>query len=309
METYDQRVSMEMGCLFFGESEKSFFKFEDLEKNRRISKPIYPSEYYALIKDSSFKFPLKKDGEIRLLSCDIATMEGKENDASAYSMIRLIPNNKGYDRYISYMESMTGGHTVTQAVRIRQLFEDLDCDYLVLDTQNVGTAVYDQLTQPLVDRERNTEYEPWTCINDEKMAARCSYPNAPKIVYSIKATAQLNSDCAVTLRDGLRRGKVKMLVPENEGREYLRGLKGYSSLPVEQQAKYENTYVQITLLVNEMINLEGETVNNLIKLKEPSGKRKDRYSSVSYGNYIASELERSLLTFEEYDDEDELVYY
>ncbi|MMZ71731.1 hypothetical protein D1872_352850 [compost metagenome] len=59
-----------------------------------------------------------------------------------------------------------------------------------------------------------------------------------------------------------------------------------------------------------MINLEGErTDSGLVKVKEPSGKRKDRYSSVSYGNYIASELERKLLKVDEYDDDDELVYY
>jgi hypothetical protein len=301
--------SMEMECLYFGESEKAFFKFEDLERNRRIHKPIYPREFYSLIKDNNFKYEPKKEGEIRLLSCDIAGMAGKENDASAYSIFRLIPNAKGYDRHIVYMESMVGGHTVTQAIRIRQLFDDFDCDYVVLDTQNMGLGIFDQLIIPLYDKERNKEYEPWNCINDDKMAERCTYPYAKKIIYSIKGNAQFNSECAIILRDGLKRGKVKLLVSELDGREFLKSLKGFDSLPIEQQVKFEAVYLQITLLVNEMINLEGErTDNGLIRLKEPKSKRKDRYSSITYGNFIASELERSLFIESNHDDYNYFIY-
>lgn len=302
--------SMEMECLFFGESEKAFFKYEDLEKNRKLPKAIYPKEMYGLIKDTNFKYEPKKDGEIRLLTCDIAGMAGKENDASAYSLIRLIPTLKGYERQVSYMESMIGGHTVTQAVRIRQLFDDLDCDYLVLDTQNFGLGIFDQLVLPLYDRERKVEYEPWTCINDERMAERCTYQNAPKKIYSIKGNPQFNSECAVLLRDAFKRGSIKLLVNETEGREYLRKLKGFDSMPTEQKAKYESVYIQISLLINEMINLEGERLDSgLIRLKEPKSKRKDRYSSITYGNYIANELERGLLKQTEIDEDDELVYF
>lgn len=301
---------MEMECMFFGESEKAFFKFEDLEKNRRINKPIYPKEYYSLIKDKTFQYELKKDGELRLISCDIAGMAGKENDASVYSIIRLLPNSKGYDRHIVYMESIVGGHTTSQALRIRQLYDDFDCDYLVLDTQSMGLGVFDQLVQPLFDKDRNKEYEPWTCINDDRMAERCTFQNAPKIIYSIKGNQSFNSECAILLRDGLKRGKVRLLASEMDGKEYLKRLKGFDSLPIEVQAKFESVFLQTTALVNEMINLEGERNDSgLIKLKEPKSKRKDRYSSITYGNYIANELERVLLKADEIDIDDELVYY
>lgn len=289
--------SMEMEALWFGESEKAFFKFEDLEKNRKLPKPMYPREYYSLIKDASFKYESKRNGEIRLLSCDIAGMSGKENDASVYTVFRLIPTSRGYERQIVYMESLEGGHTVTQAIRIRQLFDDFECDYLVLDTQNIGLGVFDQLTQPLYDKERNKEYEPWSCINDEKMAERCTYPNASKIIYSVKGNPQLNSECAVLLRDAFKRGNIKLPVNEMEGREILRKLKGFENLPIEMQTKFESAYIQITLLINEMINLESEQSDSgLIKLKEPRSRRKDRYSSVTYGNYIATLLEREYLS-------------
>ncbi|MGG2091252.1 terminase family protein [Bacillus sp. S13(2024)] len=302
--------SMEMEALWFGESEKAFFKFEDLEKNRKLPSPLFPPEYYDLIKDSSFKFESKKPGEIRLISNDIAGMAGKDNDASVYTILRLMPTKNGYDRHIVYMESLVGGHTVSQAVRIRQLFDDYDCDYIVLDTQNLGLGIYDQLCSPLYDKDRNKEYEPFSCVNDEKMAERCVYPNAPKLIYSIKGNAQLNSEIAVSFRDGFKRGKIKLPVNEMEGREFLKKYKGYNLLPEETKSKFISGYVQITLLINEMINLEAEyNDNRQVKLKEPKSKRKDRYSSASYGNYVASLLERKLTRQDEVEDDDSLVYF
>ena len=193
------------------------------------------------------------------------------------------------------MESMVGGHTTTQAIRIKQLFDDFDCDYLVLDTQNMGLGIFDQLVQPLFDKDRNIEYEAWDCINDPKMQDRCMVQNAPKVIYSVKGNQQFNSDCAVLLRDNLKRGKFKLLVDDREGREYLINLRGFMALPIEEQVKFEIPYKQTSALINEMVNLEYELVNNMIRVKEARSRRKDRYSSVSYGNHFASELERDLL--------------
>lgn len=245
-----------------------------------------------------------------MISNDIAGMAGKDNDASVYTVFRLIPNSNGYDRHIVYMESIVGGHTGSQATRIRQLFEDYACDYIVLDTQSIGLGVYDALCQPLYDKERAKEYEPLSCINDEKMAERCTYQNAEKLIYSIKGNAQLNSEIAVLLKDGFKRRKIKIPINENEGREYLKRFKGYEALPEETKAKFISSYVQITLLINEMINLEAEyNDNGQVKLKEPKSKRKDRYSSVAYGNYVATLLERKLNKQTEYDTDDDLVYF
>ncbi|GLO66144.1 terminase large subunit domain-containing protein [Oceanobacillus kimchii] len=302
---------MEMEAMFFGESEKAFFKFDDLQKQRRLPIALYPKTEYGLLRDKSFKYAEKKPDEIRLISCDIAAMGGKENDASVYTIFRLIPNAKGYDRHIVYMESMEGGTTDDQSTRIRQMFYDFDCDYLVLDTQNMGLGVFDQLIQPGYDRDRNVEYEPWTCINDEKMADRCNYKDAKEIIYSIKGNQQFNSQCAVSLRDGIRRGKVRLLVTEVEAKESISNFKGFDALPPETKSSLAQPYLQTSYLINEMVNLEGErTESGFIKLKEPNSKRKDRYSSTSYGNYVAGLLERELLTDEDdYEEDDEIVYF
>lgn len=287
---------MEMEALWFGESEKAYFKFDDLYKNRKLGKANYPLDILNLINDKSFHTDKKIKGEIRLLTADIATMTGNQNDASAFFLLKLIPTKNGYERQYSYAESIEGGHTGDQALRIRQLFYDFDCDYIVLDTQNAGIGVYDQLTTPQMDNERGTEYEPLSCVNDTRMQERCVYPDAPKVVYSIRATPQMNSEIAVTFKDSFKRGKIKLLVPENEGGEFLGNNKSYKKFPEEIKLDLRMPYIQTTLLVNEMMNLESErTDSGLIKLKEQGSGRKDRYSSASYGNYIASQLERDFL--------------
>ena len=105
---------------------------------------------------------------------------------------------------------------------------------------------------------------------------------------------------------------MRLLVSEMDGKESLKKIKGFDGLAPELQAKLLTPYVQTTALVNEMINLEAE-FNDLgqVKLREPSSKRKDRYSSVSYGNYVANLLEREHLRKEESwdDDDDDLVYF
>lgn len=288
-----------MEAKFFGESEKAYFKFADLEKNRVLTKPIYPKSFYSILRNKDFKYIEKEADEIRLITCDISGMSSAKNnnDASVFTVIRLIPNkNKtSYDKYICYIESLDGGHSQTQAIKIRRLYEEFDCDYIVLDCQSFGLSIFDNLATNLYDKEMDKEYEALNCINDEEMAKRCFDTNAPKVIYSIKADAKLNNDMHVYVRDDFKRGKLRLLINENECKEVLSNIKGYNDLPKEEQVGFQMPYIQTSLLINEMINLERvDTESNLIKLKEPSTKRKDRYSSLGYGVYVAKELESKL---------------
>ncbi|HBJ1650336.1 TPA: hypothetical protein LA457_001331 [Clostridium botulinum] len=290
---------MEMEATFFGESEKAFFKFADLEKNRVLPKAIYPKSLYGILKSKDFKYIEKCEGEIRLVSCDISGMSSAKNnnDASVFTVLRLIPNkNKtSYDKYVCYIESLEGGHSQIQALKIRRLYDEFDCDYIVIDTQSFGLSIFDNLATNIYDKEFDREYEALNCINDDIMAKRCFVDSAPKVIFSIKADAKLNNDMHIQVRDELKRGKLRLLVNENESKETLQKIKGYNELPLEEQIKYQLPYIQTTLLINEMINLERvETGNELIKLKEPSTKRKDRYSSLGYALYISKKLEFEL---------------
>lgn len=133
--------SMEMGSEFFGSSEKAFYNFESIDRMRRLRTALYPKPYYALLNDSKWKYKPKENGEIRLLTMDIATQGGSNNDATCFSLLQLIPTGSyQYMRYCSYLTTLEGGHTFDQSIKARQLFDDLDCDYMVIDTNGVGVG-------------------------------------------------------------------------------------------------------------------------------------------------------------------------
>lgn len=290
------RWSMEMGSEFFGEASNAFYSYTDMEVNRTMGLPIYPPSFYQILGDPKLKYKPKENGEIRLIGMDIATQGGSKNDNTCYSVISLIPNrNMQYNRSLIYMEVKNGGHTHDQALRLRQLYDDFEADFVVIDTNGVGIAVYDALVREQVDEERSKVYRAWNCVNDSKMEERCKDPDAPKIIYSIKATVQFNSEAAVALRDCLRRGKISLLVNEQDAMDLLMSNKFFNKLSPEDQTMFQLPYYNTTMFINETINLSYELVNGKIRVSEPAGMRKDRYSSVSYANYISSELEREIL--------------
>ena len=296
---------MEMNTMFFGESEKAFFKTEELNAIRKVYKPIYPKPFYDLFKDKNFKYTQKLKDEIRILSCDLAVIGGKENDSSIFKLIQLNPvftikddnKFKGYERTVSYTESMNGAHTELQAIRIRQLYSDLDCDFIVLDRQGNGIGVYDNLCRNLYDRERDIEYPAFNSINEEKMQERCLVLDADKKIYTISATSEFNSEIAILLKNDIKRGKVRLLVDKNESYEYLGKFNSLINQKAEITVKLQAPYVHTDALINEMVLLESEVnqSSGYIKLKEQSGQRKDRYVALAYGNFFANELERDLL--------------
>ena len=57
-----------------------------------------------------------------------------------------------------------------------------------------------------------------------------------------------------------------------------------------EQAKIKAPYAQTSLMINELINLEHEIRGTNVKIKERSGMRKDRYSSLEYNYYAVQQL-------------------
>jgi hypothetical protein len=284
---------MEYDCLFFGESENAFFKLLEIEKCRTNVKPFYPmsSLEYLQNKDKRKK-STKQSGEIRLIGVDVAMMGGNDNDNTVFTLMRLLPNGENYIRQVPYIETMSGQHSHTQAVRLKQLYNDFEADYVVMDTAGNGLSLYDDCSKILYDEERDVEYPAWSAMNNEEMKNRALDKNAIPIIYSIKVVrAELNHEIAVNLRSVFEKRLIKLLVNDIQGREFLEDKHGYALKTPEEQANLIKPYIQTTALVNEMVNLEYEIRGGFVKLKEVGKNRKDRYSSLAYANYFARQLE------------------
>jgi len=298
--------NMEMGCLPFGESEKAYFKFDDLNKCRSINKPIIPlsDEDYVAFKGDRKKnkfYKQKHPNEIRILGLDVALMGGSKNDATVFTFIRCIPSGNEYIKSVEYIETVEGQHTSIQTLRFKQLFYDLECDYCVMDTAGNALAIYDDATKITFDNIRGIEYPAWKAMNDEKMESRAFDKNALPIIFSIKvagaSATQVNHEMATYTKTQFEKRKIKLLCTEVDGNEYISGK--YLKLSDEDKARLLAVYFQTTRLISEMINLEMEIKNGYIKLKEPAGNRKDRYSSLAYSLYFIKSLELELNNEEE----------
>ena len=307
--------SIEYENHMISESTKSFFNHEQLNKNRRLKRAFYPRRNEDVLLKQKNKYDIAKQvGEIRILSCDIAMEDGAETDNSIFSCIRLLPESqeykvmdttgehieikRGYKRQIVYMEPVHGGETTKQAIRIKQLYSDFNADYCVLDGRNAGISVYDMLAKVLFDEERNVEYKPWRCMNDDKVANRIQIAGAEENVYIIKAQAETNSAIAEAMRTALNSNMIDLLISNIEAIDEIANfIPEYASADVETQLFFERPYLETAALINEMINLEYERgeQTGLIRIIN-NNDRKDRYTSVSYGNYFANMLEHDLLS-------------
>ena len=291
------KFSMEYCAEFYGSSDGAFFDFDSISKNRKLKYPMYPDAVSSQLSGTLTRIPQKINGEIRILSADIALMSSKKNnnDATAIFINQMMPTKAGrYTSNIVYTDAMEGMHTEDQALIIRKLFDEYQCDYIVLDCQGAGIGVYDALVRDVVDSESGEIYPALSCCNDKTMAERCSSPNADKVIWSIKANAQMNSDCAVLLREGFRSGKIRLLTSEYDAEELLGEIRGYSSMSPAEKVKYQMPYIHTTLLINELVNLRYEELGGKVRVYERSGMRKDRYSSLAYNYYVATQLESQI---------------
>lgn len=243
------------------------------------------------------KIPPKVNGEIRLISADIALMSSKKhnNDATAIFINQMLPTKAG--RYISnivYAASYEGLHTDDQALVIRKMYEEYACDYIILDTNGIGLGCFDCLARDIVDRDTGEIYPALSCINDKTMAERCTIPGAAKVIWSIKASAQFNSDGAFLLREAFRSSRIRLLCTEYDAEQILNGIKGFNSLSPSDKLKLQMAYINTTLLVDELTKLQHEENGGKVKVYEKSGMRKDRYSSLLYNYYVAVQLEQKM---------------
>lgn len=291
------KFSMEMESLFFGDTDGAFFTFDDISQCRKLKTAVYPTSLSG--NSRNLKIPDLVPNERRILSVDIALMASKKqnNDASAIIINSAIPtNNNNFMSNVIYMENHEGLNTDELALVVRRLYDMYKCTDLVVDTNGSGLGVFDILIQDILDPTTGEVYHALSCCNDKAMAERCKVSDAPKVIWSIKASASFNNEICILLRSGFQSGKINLLVTDFEAEEILKDkIKGFDKMQAFEQVQYKLPYIQTSLLVYELINLEYEVKGTNVKITEKSGMRKDRYSSLAYNYWVQCQLEREML--------------
>ena len=291
--------SIENEGLFWSESEKSFCSYQQLINIRKIKNPLIPIPHEMYLDDKLLRdwkkknYIPKQQGEIRLLSADIAVMS---NDNSVFSVIRLIPQGDRYKKYLSYMEHWNDTHSETQAIRLKQLYDDFDIDISILDGMGAGISVLDSLSRLQYDSKRDKEHPAWTVFNREDMTNRAfevDIENALPIIFCVKQDAKFNHTMITLLKSAIETGRLELLVDSNEARDLIedKGLK----LTEHQILELIAPNIEVDLLVKELTALEISLQANGIYLKvDNPNMRKDRFSSIGFAIVYSNILEQQL---------------
>lgn len=292
----DVKFRMEMEAMFIGVTDGGLFSFEDINKVRNLKQAFYAPG--TILAGKSIEPPKKKPGEKRILTVDIALMSSKhsDNDATSIFLNNMIPSNSGrYTSNMVYTENCEGIITQDLVLKLRRYFKWFDCDYIGIDAKGLGAPIMDLLMHECYDPESGEIFPPLNCCNNADFQDRCPDKTAPKVIWAIMGSAQFNNDVTIALRSGIQQGRIRFLDSEYDCEELLRAqFKGYDKMTPTERTALQLPFINTGLMVNELVNLDYEATNNLIRVHEKPGARKDRYSSVSYNYYIAMQVERSM---------------
>ena len=153
----------------------------------------------------------------------------------------------------------------------------------------------------------------WEHVDDalyKELKERTLSKEAKECIFPIYGTAQLNSQIAIDFRKRLKDKMITFLVDDNTEEEFLIKSGNKDILTQDDstvRAYLLHPHLQTSLLINECISLEMATTGaaGLVKLVEPEGGRKDRFSSVSYLNYYVNLMDMELLR-ESYTEKDDI---
>lgn len=119
------------------------------------------------------------------------------------------------------------------------------------------------------------------------------------IIYSVKANASFNNDIAVTLKSVFEKQKIELPIDDIIKKSDLYADTSFLMKSPEERQRQLSTFQQATALQNELIALEYKIQSGNIKIYETGKSTKDRYSSLAYANWYASELEKDLRRIDE----------
>ena len=295
----EEAFLMEYGAMFYDFGDDAYIKPSDIISNRTIVKPWYPPtnvEYVAekSKRNKTWEEERTSKEELRVIGCDIALSQGDRNDNTVIHYSISIPKGDKYMTDIRYSEAINGGTSKSIALRLKQLYYDGDCDYIVMDVAGLGLSVLDALGEYTYDEERDIKYPPMCCFNKEDKRERCGYKEALPIIYGIVANEEINNDIAVTLKASLTNHTLRFLVNEFEGEDWLNENKNFQILDASEKVRLMYPYVQTTLTQMEIVKLQTELTRKGIKLVEFGTNRKDRYSALAYMNHFIREQEKKL---------------
>jgi hypothetical protein len=298
--------------IMIGEAEDAFFTRDNFKKNQILKKAFIPPTTNEIANGvNNLNNRTKLPNEYRMLFIDYAfanTTGKEENDNSVIGCMSCIFENGKMRRLVDYMETPSASDITGMERRIRELFWDYQCDYIVLDLRNGGEISQVNLTKEWEHPERSerewNKHGFTVCIENElhsvssarldDLKQKTVDPQAIPCIIPITATAESNSIMWLDLQKRLRNGDIEFLIDDLEYEQQLEETKEYFEMTIEEKARYKAPHIQTEYLIHEAVNLSQTWKDGKVKLSESRSGVKDRIVSLAYGNSVATLLEDKL---------------
>ena len=271
---------------FVGSSNEAWFDYDKFLTHRRLVNP----ETHEIIRDGIESF--------YILSVDIA----RRNCQSVCTVIKVFPNINGWRMNLVniYILGKTEDEKVfeKQVLELKRLMEKFNPREVVIDINGIGISFADLMVKETFDPDRNIFLPAYGFMNRDEYDT-IQPRNCQKILYGIKANAQLNSDMHSTLYSKVYSGSIGFLISEQDAKVKLLSTKAGQKMIPEARIARLMPHELTSRLIDEIMNLKVKPtgVSNQIAVEQINKRMlKDKFSALEMGVWRISILENEELS-------------
>lgn len=277
----EQGFAKEYMSRFVGSSNEAWFDYDKIMTHRKIVNP----ETHEKLREGIESF--------YLISVDVA----RRGCQTVATVLKVFP---GGDRYTCNLVNLfvlgkTEDEKVfdNQVLELKRLIKLFNPREVIIDINGLGVGFADYMIKPTLDPISGEVLPAYGFFNRDEYE-EIQPKNAPKILYGIKATSNINSDMHAALYAKIYSGCVNFLISERKAKEKLMSTKVGKHMKPEQRIARLMPHELTSLLINEIMNLKTKPtgVDNKIAV-ELINKRmtKDKFSALEMGIYRMVEIE------------------
>lgn len=269
---------------YTSDNEDSWFNFDQLNRHKKLVKCEWSEKNVG------------DNNQFYLMAVDV----GRLHDQSVVTVFK-VRNNRG-KLFTNVVNIFVIGRTAeksqfTEQVKdIKRLIADFNPKEVVIDTNGLGIGLADLMIQEQVDND-GTILPAYSFMNDKRYEG-VQPIGARKILYSLKANSQLNSQMFSNCYSRIQSGLVNFLIDEREARSRLLSTKAGQKMTMLERTKALMPYEMTEKLFDEMGNLRLKTqsgTNTIVLEKINSRFPKDKFSSLIMGLWRIKEIEEEQL--------------
>ena len=260
---------------FVGSSNEAWFDYEKLLRRRRL---VNPERRASIPKGSKAYYVISVD--VARLGCQTVA-----------TILKVFPTEDKYKANLVnlYVLGKTENEKIFdyQVVELKRLIKQFTPKEVVIDINGIGVNFADLMIRPTTDPTTGEVYPAYGFSNREEYF-RIQPKNCEKILYGIKANAQINSDMHSALYSMVYSGALSFLISEKQANTKLMATKMGPHMRPEQKNERLLPHELTSILLNEIMNLRLKPTGVETKLAvEQINKRitKDKFSALEMGTY------------------------